>query len=166
MGPKIVKRYRLRNAKLTPPAKRSGQSATGERLLSESEKRFCLENKIDHDLALGKKLDDSPINRIDPFWIEGSFSRAPILEQLDALVIVGETRFANAMIQFANAYSFALRYGVPYIYHSGFDFFKDDFLIGDTRIIKGLPTGGRALKSYFFHNGTLGELAPRISSRC
>lgn len=96
---KIVKRYlgdvRLRNAKLTPPAKRSGQSATGERLLSESEKRFCLENQIDHDLALGKKLDDSPINRIDPFWIEGSFSRAPILEQLDALCGGDQVRKRN-----------------------------------------------------------------------
>ena len=136
-----------------------------ERVLNEHERRFCAENKIDHDMALGKQFDDSPIKRTDPFWIEGRFTDGPIIKQIDALVIVDKARFANAIIKLANAYNLAIRYQVSAIYHPGFDFLADDFQVGDLKITAGLPSSKNILKSGFFYNKSLYGLSPPTLSK-
>jgi hypothetical protein len=107
-----------------------------KRLLTDVEKRFCEENNLDENMALGEKCDDSPITgRHDEFWIDGinDFNDSEILPQLDAIVINGPARFANAIIKFSNAYKFAKKFGIQMIYHRGFDFLRDDGLIDGIR---------------------------------
>src|SRR6478752_383635 len=123
------------------------------RILTNYEMRFCVENRIDQRIALGEKFDDSPIKgRTEPFWIEENrgFGAEPIIGQIDALMIVDGARFANAIVKLVNAYGFAKQFGIPRIYHQGFEFLGDNIVVDEIRIIKGKPIEANVLKCSFF----------------
>lgn len=137
------------------------------RSLTTIEQKFCAENEISFDLALGERLDKSPINRIDPFWIN-SFTdprEEKILSQVNSIQILGRARFANAVIKLCNAYLFAETNNIKLIYHPGFDFMIDDFTINGIRFLRGSASNGCTLKSGFFYNKTLAPLIGRNSNR-
>ena len=95
------------------------------RKLTDSETRFCEKIGSINVLLSVKSLTTPPIKgRTEPFWIEENrgFGAEPIIGQIDALMIVDGARFANAIVRLINAYDFAKQFGVPRIYHQGFEF--------------------------------------------
>ena len=138
------------------------------RKLTDSEIRFCKENRIDQRIALGEKFDDSPIKgRIEPFWIEENrgFGAEPIIGQIDALMIADGARFANAVVRLVNAYGFAKQFGIPRIYHQGFEFLGDNIVVDEIRIIKGKPIEANVLKCSFFYGKIFRPFSQMTHSR-
>ena len=134
------------------------------RELNEHELRFCIENKIDTNLARGEPFDNSPMKtRVDPIWIAGKFKDGPIISQLDAVVINTNAKFGNAMIKLSNSFKFALTYSISTIYQPGFEFLDDEATYRGIRILKGTPSDGNYLRCDFYYNKTLAGLTKDIS---
>jgi hypothetical protein len=139
------------------------------RKLTDIEIRFCLENRIDQRIALGEKFDASPIEgRTEAFWIEEGrgFGAELIIKQIDALMIADSARFANAVVKLLNAYGFAKQFGIPLIYHPGFEFLSDNIVVDEIRIIKGEPSEANVLKSNFFYGKIFRPFFQLTTSRC
>src|SRR6201999_221440 len=115
-----------------------------------------------------EKFDDSPRRvRVDPFWIEENrgFSAAPIIKQIDAVMILDSARFANAVVRLINAYGFARQFGIRRIYHQGLEFLDDSIIVDDINIVKGVPAKENVLKNKFFYGRIFRPFFEMTSSR-
>lgn len=135
------------------------------RTLTADELRFCSENHLAQEPFRGDCFHLKAGARTDPVWIEGRFDGRPVLSQIQAVMITDRARFANAMIKLGNAFGFARAWGIPTLFHSGFEFFSDDVLADGIRIVKGHPLAENCLKAGFFYKNSLGGLMAEIPSR-
>lgn len=129
------------------------------RQLSEIERRFCSENGIDVTMASGGSLDSNAgAWRRDGISIEGGrgFDDSPVLGQIDAIVIEGRARFANAIIKLANALAFAKAHGIKNVFHEPYEALSDDICIDGVSVRSGAPGSDmNSLKYGFFYGATL-----------
>lgn len=111
--------------------------------------------------AQGQDSDlDSPEARSarNAFWIKGEFVEKDIAGQLQALVVSRQLKFGNAILQLTNAIQIARQLGVRKIYHRGYAFLRDEALVDDIQLIRGIPSNENYLVSSFFPNALLKKI--------
>lgn len=137
----------------------------GVHLLGAVEQQFHTE--VCAALGIDSSLDGPEARSVrNAFWIRGKFKEGELAPQIEALVVSRQLRFGNAILQLTNAIHVARQLGVNKIYHRGFAFLRDQALVDQIQILKGIPSNENYLASSFFPNALLEKICISPDSRC